>query len=95
MVHLLVRVACPVVRLFFNNEIKPDQLRKTLDKKKPEIVKQYRKKDTIINDSQWNLLFGPDIGEYFRVIKSLFRLYDVMCNLVFDKFSYAQNTIYT
>ncbi|CAC5408766.1 unnamed protein product [Mytilus coruscus] len=58
-VHLLVNVACPVVRIFFNNEIKPDQLRKTLDKNKQEMVKRYRKKDTIINDSQWYLLFGP------------------------------------
>lgn len=64
MVHLLVRVACPVVRMFFNNEIKPDQLRKTLDKKKQEIIKRYRKKDTIINDSQWYILFGPDMGKY-------------------------------
>ncbi|VDH93034.1 Hypothetical predicted protein, partial [Mytilus galloprovincialis] len=59
MVHLLVNVACPVVRIFFNNEIKPDQLRKALDKNKAKMDKWYRKKDTTINDFQWYLLFGP------------------------------------
>lgn len=61
-VHLLNRVACPVVRIIFNNEIKPDKLRITLDKNKLEMVKRYRKKDTIINDFQWGLLFGSKKG---------------------------------
>lgn len=57
LVHLLVRVACPVVRMYFNKEIQPDQLRKTLDKNKQKIIKRYRKKNTILNESEWNLLF--------------------------------------
>ncbi|CAC5408778.1 unnamed protein product [Mytilus coruscus] len=63
MIHLLVRVACPVVRMYFDKEIQPDQLRKTLDKYRSEMVTRYRKKDTIINDSQWSLLYGPYIGQ--------------------------------
>ncbi|XP_052063861.1 uncharacterized protein LOC127703825 [Mytilus californianus] len=61
-VHLLVRVACPVVRSIFNSEIQPNQLRKTLYRNKQKIVKRYRKKDTFINDFHWSKLFAPDIG---------------------------------
>ncbi|CAC5385483.1 unnamed protein product [Mytilus coruscus] len=63
MIHLLVRVACPVVRMYFDKEIQPDQLRKTLDKYRSEMVTRCRKNDTIINDFQWRLLYGPYIGQ--------------------------------
>ncbi|CAC5416347.1 unnamed protein product [Mytilus coruscus] len=57
MVHLLFSVACSVVRMAFNHEIQPNQLRKTLDRNKTLLEKVYRRKDKIINDFQWNLLF--------------------------------------
>ncbi|CAC5416345.1 unnamed protein product [Mytilus coruscus] len=58
LIHLLFRVTCPVVRMKFNHEIQPNQLRKTLDGQKAVLEKMYRKKEKIINDSQWSLLFG-------------------------------------
>ncbi|XP_063438791.1 uncharacterized protein LOC134719760 [Mytilus trossulus] len=58
LIHILFRVACPVVRMRFNHEIHPDQLRRTLDKNKLEINKNYRMKRTIFDDYQWHLLFG-------------------------------------
>ncbi|CAC5389978.1 unnamed protein product [Mytilus coruscus] len=63
LIHLLFRVACPIVRMKFNHEIQPNQLRKTLDKNKRKIEKFYRRKETIINDYQWDLLFGHFKGE--------------------------------
>ncbi|XP_052063895.1 uncharacterized protein LOC127703857 [Mytilus californianus] len=60
MVHLLFSVACPVVRLAFNHEIQQNKLRKTLDRNKALLEKLYRRKDKIINDFQWNLLFKGD-----------------------------------
>ncbi|VDI45556.1 Hypothetical predicted protein [Mytilus galloprovincialis] len=56
-VHLLFSVACPVVRMAFNHEIHPNQLRKTLNKNKILLEKLYRRKGKLINDFQWNLLF--------------------------------------
>ncbi|CAC5410001.1 unnamed protein product [Mytilus coruscus] len=56
-VHLLFSVACPAVRMAFNHEIQPNQLRKVLDKNKALLEKLYRRKEKIINDYQWNLLF--------------------------------------
>lgn len=61
-IYLLYRIACPVVRMTFDQEIQPKQLRKTLDRYKLELEKRYRKKDTIINDVQWGLLFGSKKG---------------------------------
>lgn len=58
MIHLLFRVACPIVRMMFNHEIQSDQLRKTLDKKKLAMEKMYRKKEKIINNFQWDLLYA-------------------------------------
>ncbi|CAC5365748.1 unnamed protein product [Mytilus coruscus] len=58
LIHLLFRVACPVVRTIFNHEIHPNQLRRTLYKNKREIEKIYRRKDKIVDEYQWNLLFG-------------------------------------
>lgn len=60
--HLLFRIACPVVRIIFDHEIQPKQLRKTLNKYKLDIENRYRKRTTIINDVQWNLLFGSVKG---------------------------------
>ncbi|CAC5403771.1 unnamed protein product [Mytilus coruscus] len=60
MVHLLFRVACPVVRMIFNDEIQPDQLRKTLDKNRKALEKRYRKKKMVINEAQWDKLFKYD-----------------------------------
>lgn len=62
MIHILVRVACPLVRMYFDKEIHPDQLRKTLDENRSEMFTRYRKNNTIINDCQWRLLYGPYIG---------------------------------
>ncbi|CAC5408763.1 unnamed protein product [Mytilus coruscus] len=56
-VHLLFSVACPVVRMLFNREIQPNQLRKTLDENKMAMEKRYRKKEKIINDYQWDLMY--------------------------------------
>lgn len=50
-------MACPVVRIAFNYEIQPNQLRKTLDRNKALLAKQNRRTGNIINDFQWNLLF--------------------------------------
>ncbi|CAC5400771.1 unnamed protein product [Mytilus coruscus] len=61
--HLLFRVAGPVVRLLFNNEIKPDKLRRTLNENKDSLEKLYRKKDKIIEDFQWELLFPKVKGK--------------------------------
>ncbi|CAC5359911.1 unnamed protein product [Mytilus coruscus] len=61
--HLLFRVACPVVRMTFNKEIQPIQLREKLDKCKKDLEDQYRKTDAIINNIQWDLLFKHDKGE--------------------------------
>ncbi|CAC5410004.1 unnamed protein product [Mytilus coruscus] len=58
LIHLLFRVTCPVVRMIFNYEIQPDQLRKILDKNKLKMLIRYRKKDAIIHDLQWGLLYG-------------------------------------
>ncbi|CAC5359910.1 unnamed protein product [Mytilus coruscus] len=58
--HLLFRVACPVVRMTFNKEIQPIQLREKLDKCKKDLEDQYRKTDAIINNIQWDLLFKHD-----------------------------------
>ncbi|CAC5417520.1 unnamed protein product [Mytilus coruscus] len=57
LIHLLFRVACPVVRMTFNHEIHPNQLRKTLHRNKALLAKLYRRTGNIINDFQWNLLF--------------------------------------
>lgn len=57
LIHLLFRVACPVVRMTFNHEIQPNQLRKTLDRNKALLAKLYRRTGNIINDFQWSLLF--------------------------------------
>ncbi|CAC5389986.1 unnamed protein product [Mytilus coruscus] len=57
-IHLLFRVASQVVRITFNHEIQPNQLRKTLNINKAALEKKYRKREKIINDFQWNLLFG-------------------------------------
>ncbi|XP_052084059.1 uncharacterized protein LOC127721351 [Mytilus californianus] len=57
MIHLLFRVACPVVRMTFDHEIQPNQLRRSLDKNKTLMNKRYRKKEKIINDCQWDLLY--------------------------------------
>lgn len=67
LIHLLFRVACPVVRLIFNHEIQPNQLRKSLDRNKALLAKLYRKTGNIINDFQWNLLFK---GETVKMVKS-------------------------
>lgn len=56
-IHLLFRVACPVVRMTFDREIQPNQLRNKLDRKKLLMEKLYRKRGTIINDYQWDILF--------------------------------------
>ncbi|VDH98258.1 Hypothetical predicted protein, partial [Mytilus galloprovincialis] len=57
MILLLYRVACPVFRIYFNHEIHPSQLRRSLDKNRSKMVKGYRGKEKLINDYQWNLLF--------------------------------------
>lgn len=57
MIHILFRVACPVVRMIFNNEIKPNQLRKTLDDNRLKMETLYRDNETIINEYQWGLLY--------------------------------------
>lgn len=62
MIHLIFRVACPVVRMIFNQEIKPNQLQKTLDKYKTKMKKQYRKREKIINNQQWDLLYRRNKG---------------------------------
>lgn len=62
MIYLLYRVVCPVVRMKFNNEIKPCQLGKTLDENKLNMKEQYRDNKTIINDHQWDLLYNHDKG---------------------------------
>lgn len=58
LIHLLFRVTCPVVRMFFNDEFKPHQLRKTLNRNKSVMEKQYKKKDGIISKDQFDLLYG-------------------------------------
>ncbi|CAC5408762.1 unnamed protein product [Mytilus coruscus] len=75
-VHLLFSVACPVVRMAFNHEIQPNQLRKTLDKNKTLLEKLYRRTDKIINDFQWNLLFKGDtvISEDFDITLMVYLL---------------------
>lgn len=55
--HLLFRVACPAVRMTFDKEIQPDQLRKLLDVKKLQMERQYRNREHIINDFQWKMLY--------------------------------------
>ncbi|XP_052063874.1 uncharacterized protein LOC127703828 isoform X8 [Mytilus californianus] len=45
MIHILFRVACPVVRMIFNHEIHPNQLQHTLDKNKRQIRKHYGKEE--------------------------------------------------
>lgn len=60
--HLLFRVACPVVRMTFNKEIPPIQLREKLDKCKKDLEDHYRKTDAIINNIQWDLLYKQGRG---------------------------------
>lgn len=55
-------MACPVLKMKLNNEIKPYQLRKRLDDNRLEMETQYRKNQTIINDNQWDLLYNPVKG---------------------------------
>ncbi|XP_063438793.1 uncharacterized protein LOC134719763 [Mytilus trossulus] len=57
MVHLLFRLACPVVRMVLNHEIKPEKLQKTLDDNKGEMTKKHRRKTQLINKFQWDLLY--------------------------------------
>lgn len=61
-IHLLFRMALPVLKMKLNNEIKPYQLRKTLDDKRSEMETLYRENETIINDNQWDLLYNPVKG---------------------------------
>lgn len=56
-IHLMYRVACPVVRMTFNQEIKPEKLQQTLNLNKNKLEKQYRRKVKIITDDQWDLLY--------------------------------------
>lgn len=63
MIHLLFRVACPVVRMILNNAIKPNQLRETLDKKRSKMEIQYRESENIIDDNQWGLLYDSIKGK--------------------------------
>lgn len=68
-VHLLFRVACPVVRMIFNHEIQPNQLRNTLLINRTGMEKQFRKKEKIINNFQWALLYTNTKGKHkFNVI---------------------------
>lgn len=60
----MFRVTCPVVRMFFNDEFKPNQLRKTLNRNKSVMEKQYKKKDGIISKHQFDLLYGQVKGKY-------------------------------
>ncbi|XP_071139634.1 uncharacterized protein [Mytilus edulis] len=64
-VHLLFRVVCPVVRMYFNQDtcIKPEQLRKTLDTNKAQLRRKYRMKDFVINNDQWKLLYDHVKGK--------------------------------
>lgn len=48
--------------MVFNYKIPPDQLKTMLDTNKELLKKQYRKKEKVINDHQWNLLFRPVKG---------------------------------
>lgn len=64
LIHLVFRVACPVVRMIFNIEIQPNQLRCLLDKNKELLNKQYRKTEKKINDVQWDLLFPKVKGTH-------------------------------
>ncbi|CAG2195655.1 unnamed protein product [Mytilus edulis] len=52
LIHVLFRVACPVVRMIFNYEIKPNQLRSTLDKNKRKLEQIYRRKEKVLSDYQ-------------------------------------------
>lgn len=61
-IHILFRVAWPVVRMAFNHEIQPDQLRSLLDKKRKLMEKTYRNKEKKINNYQWDLLYGHEKG---------------------------------
>ncbi|CAC5403770.1 unnamed protein product [Mytilus coruscus] len=63
MIHLLFRVVCPVVRTFFDYEIEPKQLRNIVNNNQAILRKQYRQKDNIFNDAQWNLLFRKTKGK--------------------------------
>lgn len=63
-IHLLFRMALPVLKMKLNNEIKPYQLRKTLDDKRSEMETLYRENETIINDNQWDLLYNPVKGTH-------------------------------
>ncbi|CAC5424765.1 unnamed protein product [Mytilus coruscus] len=63
LVHLLFKVAHPVVRMIFDNVIAPNQLRNTLDRYKTLLEKQYRGTKNGINDFQWNLLYKPVQGK--------------------------------
>lgn len=65
-VHLLFRVACPVLKMKLNDEIKPNELRKTLDENRLKMETQYRKNETIINDYQWGLLYNSVKGDQVK-----------------------------
>ncbi|CAG2211280.1 unnamed protein product [Mytilus edulis] len=64
MVLLLYRVVRPAVRIYFNHEIEPKLLRKTLKKNLTKMKNIYRKKNhSVINDDQWNLLSRNNPGK--------------------------------
>lgn len=62
MVHLLFRVACPVVQLTFNHEIQPEHLQRTLNKHKAKMKEQYKKNENVFNNCQWDLLYKNTKG---------------------------------
>lgn len=82
LLHLLFRVAGPVVRMIFNREIQPNQLRKLLDKNKAKLEKQCRKKEKI-DSYQWDLLYknvkGKTKRNNYSLIESI-QLISIMLN---------------
>lgn len=62
---LILRVAPPAVRVQFDSEFAPGVLQKTLNQQKLKVL-QPLKKQRIINQAQWDVLF-PNSGRYHLV----------------------------
>lgn len=56
-VHLLLTVASKAVRKLFDRTFKPCKLEQTLNHQRQTMLEL--KKDKLLSDSQWNLLYSP------------------------------------
>ncbi|CAC5359909.1 unnamed protein product [Mytilus coruscus] len=97
MVHLLFRVACPVVRLTFNHEIQPKHLRRTLNKYRAKMKEQYKKNENVLNNCQWDLLYKhteekPVKSDNFDISLMLYVLHTITHIKVGDHYPVQSDT---